>query len=41
MRLAEIAFNEHVKEIFGVELPQLHFIAVNAEDTEELLKTEL
>lgn len=40
MRLAEIAFNEHVKEIFGVELPPLHFVAVNVEDPEELLKAE-
>ena len=41
MELAEIAFNVYLKDIFWIELPPLHFVAINKDEQEELIKAEL
>lgn len=40
MELAEMAFNGYLKDIFWIELPPLHFVAINQDEQEELIKAE-
>ena len=41
MELAEYAFNGYLKDIFWIELPPLHFVAIGEDEQEEILKREL